>query len=172
MPTPARRSDPTPAQSEPLRLTRLLRAPRIKVFEAWGTADQVRRWYAPDPCTVSEVEVRMQVGGPFIIRMRTPSGGEPWIRGTFVSVDPHSRLVIDMLITDPAGVPYRALTSIELSDAPEGTRLDLVQAWTLVDPSQGRLIEGAPERAHEGWRSVLDKLEAESARMPRGEDLR
>jgi uncharacterized protein YndB with AHSA1/START domain len=163
---PTRISDSTPASAEPLRLTRVLRAPRVKVFEAWGNAEQLRRWYAPDPCTVMDVEVRMQVGGPFILHMRTPDGGEPWIRGTFVSVEPHSRLVIDMRVTDPAGVGYGALTTVELSDVPEGTRLDLIQLWTLADPSRGRLFEGGPERVREGWRSVLDKLEAESAHAP------
>jgi uncharacterized protein YndB with AHSA1/START domain len=172
MPTPARSSNATLDQSAPLRLTRLLRAPRTKVFEAWGTADHVRRWFAPDPCTVSDVEVRMHVGGPFVIRMRTPSGEEPWIRGTFVTVEPHSRLVIDMLITDPNEEQFRALATIELSDAPEGTRLDLVQAWTPLDPSKSRMIQGAPENAPEGWRSVLDKLEAESSRMQREDSVR
>ena len=167
MPTPARSSNITLDQSAPLRLTRLLRAPRTKVFEAWGSASHVRRWFVPDPCTVSDVEVRMEVGGPFVVRMRTPAGGEPRICGTFVAVEPHSRLVIDMRITDPNAVEYRALTTIELSDAPEGTRLELLQAWTLVDPSKGSIIQGAPEGASDGWRSVLDKLEAESAGMQR-----
>jgi uncharacterized protein YndB with AHSA1/START domain len=172
MPTPAGSSNSTPGQPVPLRLTRLLRAPRTKVFEAWGTAGHVRRWFVPDPCTVSDVEVRMQVGGPFVLRMRTPHGEEPWIRGTFVTVEPHSRLVIDMLITDPAGEQFRALTTIELSDASEGTRLDLLQVWSLLDPSKGRMIQGAPEGATEGWRSVLDKLEDESARMQREDGVR
>lgn len=172
MTTPARSNNATFDQSAPLRLTRLLRAPRTKVFEAWGTADRVRRWFAPDPCAVLDVEVRMHVGGPFVIRMRTPDGGEPWICGTFVTVEPYSRLVIDMLITDPVGERYRALTTIELSDAPEGTRLDLLQAWTLLDLSKGHMIQGATEGATEGWRSVLDKLEAESARTQREDGVR
>jgi uncharacterized protein YndB with AHSA1/START domain len=168
-PTPVRGSNPTLGQPLPIRLTRLLRAPRTKVFEAWGTADQLRRWFAPDPCTVSDVEVRMQVGGPFVVRMRTSRGEEPCIRGTFVTVEPHSRLVIDMLITDLDRKEFRALTTIELADAPGGTRLDLEQAWSRLDPSKGWMIQDAPQDASEGWRCVLNKLEAESA--PRqGED--
>lgn len=169
MPTPVRGSSPTLGQPVPVRFTRLLRAPRIKVFEAWGTAGQLRRWFAPDPCTVSDVEVLMQVGGPFVVRMRTPRGEQPCIRGTFVTVEPHRRLVIDMLITDENGKEFRALTTVELSDAPGGTRLDLEQAWSRLDPSKGWMIQDAPEGAPAGWRSVLDKLEAESAPM-RGED--
>ena len=40
----------------------------------------------------------------------------------------------------------------------------MVQTYTLIDPSVGWMVKGAPE----GWRSTLDKLEKEVVRMQGG----
>jgi uncharacterized protein YndB with AHSA1/START domain len=108
------------------------------------------------------MNVQAHLGGPFELCMRSPAGETHWIRGTFVEVMPHSRLVIDMLITDAARKElFRANTRVDLSDAPGGTRMDLEQTYTLIDPSVAWMVGGAPE----GWRSTLDKLEKELLRM-------
>jgi uncharacterized protein YndB with AHSA1/START domain len=94
--------------------------------------------------------------------MRSPSGEDHWTRGTFVEIVPDSRLVIDMHATDSAGTRlFRAYTEIDFSDALGGTRMDVVQTYTLIDPSKAWMVEGAPD----GWRSTLDKLEKEVLRM-------
>jgi len=45
-----------------------------------------------------------------------------------------------------------------------GTQMDVVQSYTLIDPTKGWMVTGAPE----GWRTTLDKLEREVARMQGG----
>ncbi len=98
--------------------------------------------------------------------MRSPAG-EHWIRGRFVEVAPHTRLVIDMTVTDPAGKTlFRAYTEADFSDALGGTRMDIVQTYTLIDPTASWMVAGAPE----GWRSTLDKLEREVVRMRGGSE--
>ena len=78
----------------------------------------------------------MHVGGPFEVCMRSPAGEEHWIRGTFVEVAPHTRLAIDMHVADSAGKePFHALTEVDFSDALGGTRMDVVQTYTLIDAS-------------------------------------
>lgn len=42
--------------------------------------------------------------------------------------------------------------------------MDLVQTYTLIDPSTAWMVAGAPE----GWRTTLDKLEKEVVRMRGG----
>jgi uncharacterized protein YndB with AHSA1/START domain len=107
----------------------------------------------------------MHVGGPFEVCMRSPAGEEHWIRGTFVEVAPHTRLAIDMHVADSAGKePFHALTEVDFSDALGGTRMDVVQTYTLIDASTAWMVAGAPE----GWRMTLDKLEKEVVRMQGG----
>jgi uncharacterized protein YndB with AHSA1/START domain len=152
-------------QPQPLRLSRVFRARRETVFKAWSSGDHVKRWCSPDTFIVPAVKVEMRVGGTFDVCMRSPTGDEHWIRGTFVEVTPHTRLVIDMHIADSAGHKlFRAFTEVDFSDALGGTRMDVVQTYTLIDTSMAWLVAGAPE----GWRTTLDKLEKEVVRMQGG----
>jgi uncharacterized protein YndB with AHSA1/START domain len=107
--------------------------------------------------------VEFRVGGAFDVCMRLPDGTEHWSRGVFVEVTPHTRLVIDINVTDESGRKlFRAYTEVDFSDVPGGTRMDVVQTYTFVDPSMAApMVAGAPE----GWRTTLDKLERETARM-------
>jgi len=153
-------------QPPPLRLSRVFHAPRETVFAAWSSADHVKAWFSPQTYTVSDAKVDMRVGGPFDVRMRSPAGEEHWTRGAFVEVTPHTRLVIDMRATDAAGAPlFRAYTEVDFSDSLAGTQMDVVQTYTFIDPSLAApMVAGAPE----GWRTTLDKLEAEVVRMRGG----
>src|SRR5215468_5936651 len=92
----------TTAQPQPLRLSRVFHAPRETVFKAWSSAEHVKRWFCPETYTVPDAKVTMRTGGPFEVCMRSPAGEEHWVRGTFVEVVPHSRLVIDMRCLDGA----------------------------------------------------------------------
>jgi uncharacterized protein YndB with AHSA1/START domain len=149
----------------PLRLSRTFHAPRVTVFKAWSSADHVKRWFCPETFTVPDAKVEMRVGGPFEVCMRSPAGEEHWTRGVFVEVAPYARLVIDAQVTNSAGKPlFRAYTEVNFADALGGTRMDVVQTYTLIDPSVAWMVAGAPH----GWRTTLDKLEKEVVRMRGG----
>ena len=149
-------------QPPPLRLSRVFHAPRTTVFKAWSSADHVKRWFSPETFIVPQATVQMRVGGPFEVCMRSPAGEEHWTRGTFVEVTPHTRLVIDMHCSDSAGRKlFRAYTEVDFADELGGTRMDVVQTYTLIDPSVAWMVAGAPD----GWRTTLDKLEKEVVHM-------
>jgi uncharacterized protein YndB with AHSA1/START domain len=98
--------------------------------------------------------------------MLLPSGDRHWVRGTFVDVTPVSRLVIDMRVTDDAGtLLFTAFTEVDFVDALGGTRMDVVQSYTVSDPAvAARMIAGAQQ----GWRTTLDQLEREVMRLVTG----
>jgi uncharacterized protein YndB with AHSA1/START domain len=149
----------------PLKLSRTFHAPRVTVLKAWSSADHVKRWFCPETFTVPDAKVEMRVGGPFEVCMRSPAGEEHWTRGVFVEVAPYARLVIDAQVTNSAGKPlFRAYTEVDFADALGGTRMDVVQTYTLIDPSVAWMVAGAPH----GWRTTLDKLEKEVVRMRGG----
>jgi uncharacterized protein YndB with AHSA1/START domain len=166
------KTDAAERQTPPLRLSRVFHAPRETVFAAWSTTDHVKRWFSPETFTVSDARVEMHVGGPFDVCMRSPTGEEHWIRGTFVEVVPHTRLAIDMHVTEGAGGAgkplFRAYTEVGFSDALGGTQTDVVQIYTLIDPSAASMVADAPE----GWRTTLDKLANEVVRTQGAADTR
>jgi len=152
-------------RKEALKLSRTFRAPREIVFEAWSSAEHVSRWFAPEPLTVPNAKVELRAGGAFEICMRFPNGGEHWSRGTFVEVEPPRRLVFEGEALGLKGEPaFRARTEVDFTEVPGGTRLDVTQTYTILDPSAEAMIKGAPQ----GWASTLDNLAREVARMQGG----
>lgn len=148
-------------QLPPLKLSRVFRARREIVFSAWSSAEQVSRWFAPEGCEVADAKVETRIGGPFELSMRAP-GLEHRLRGIFVEIVANTRLVLDMRISDADDKPlFRAYTELDFAEIAGGTRLDVTQTYTLIDPSVAGLLGGAPE----GWRSTLDNLERELARL-------
>jgi uncharacterized protein YndB with AHSA1/START domain len=163
---PARET--TSEELAPLRLSRLLHARRETVFRAWSRAEHVSRWFAPETFTIPDATVEMRVGGAFKLTMRSPAGEEHRLRGTFIEIVPQTRLVIDMQVADTAGNDlFRAYTEIGFADALGGTQLDIVQTYTMLDPSKAWMVKGAPE----GWRSTLENLEREAVRMQGGGEI-
>lgn len=146
----------------PLRLSRTLHAPRKLVFEAWSSAEHVKRWFPPIGFTIPEARVEMRVGGPFEVLMRSPVGEEHWARGVVKEVSEFERLVIDFVVEEPSGrALFRAFTEVDFSETPGGTRLDVTQSYTVIETDAAWMAEGAPQ----GWTQTLDKLAEEVQRM-------
>jgi uncharacterized protein YndB with AHSA1/START domain len=152
----------------PLIVSRVFHARRATVFKAWSAAEHVQRWFSPETYSVPQAKVEMRVGGPFEVCMRAPNGQEHWTKGKFVEVTQHDRLVIDMYVPGPSGAPlFRAYTEVDFSDALGGTKMDVRQTYTFMDPTiAAAMVAGAPE----GWRTTLDKLEKEVVRMQGGSE--
>ena len=155
-------------QPPPLRMSRVLHAPRATVFKAWSSAEHVKNWFCPETYTIPDASVEMQVGGTFDVCMGSPTGDEHWTRGRIVELVPDTRLVIDMNVADGAGkILFRAYTEVDFSDALGGTQLDVIQTYTFADASMAApMVKGAPE----GWRTTLDKLDKEVVRMQGGSE--
>lgn len=146
----------------PVRIARTFPALRETVFQAWSHAAHVKRWFAPTGFTIPHARVQMHVGGPFEVCMRGPDGTDYWTRGTFAEVTPVDRLVLELYAEDASGHRlFRAQTEVTFSDAVGGTRVEVVQSYTVLDPNAVQMIEGAPE----GWTQTLERLDEEIARM-------
>jgi uncharacterized protein YndB with AHSA1/START domain len=153
---------PPGPQPPPLVVARTFRAPRELVFRAWTSADHLQRWFCPAGYTVPEARIEFRVGGAFDICMRSPTGQDHWTRGQYAEIVPHSRLVIDMhVVGEGNALLFRAHTVVTFADEAGATRLQVVQSYTLSDPSAAPMIQGASQ----GWQQTLDRLEHEVARI-------
>jgi uncharacterized protein YndB with AHSA1/START domain len=59
-----------------LVLTRLIDAPREKLFRCWTEPSLLKQWFAPAPVTTPVAEVDLRIGGANFIVMRMPDGQE------------------------------------------------------------------------------------------------
>ncbi|HWK47289.1 MAG TPA: SRPBCC family protein [Stellaceae bacterium] len=152
----------TGRKPEPLVISRIFSAPRALVFTAWSTADHMRRWFCPEHFTVPHATVDFRVGGVCEICMRAPDGQEFRSKGHYIEIVPAERLVFATGLVGENDAPrFTALTTVTFEDAAGGTRMTVHQAYEIFDDSALGAIEGAPE----GWRTTLDRLEQEVARI-------
>jgi uncharacterized protein YndB with AHSA1/START domain len=64
----------TPASDRELVLTRLIDAPREKLFRAWTEPEVLKQWFTPAPYTTPVAELDVRPGGANLIVMRDPEG--------------------------------------------------------------------------------------------------
>ena len=69
-------TDAAPTSDRELVLTRLIDAPRAKLFKAWTDPDLLKRWFAPLPWTTPRAELDVRPGGANLVVMRGPDRNE------------------------------------------------------------------------------------------------
>lgn len=137
-------------QPTALNLTRVIRAPRDRVFAAWTDPELLKQWWGPGPVTCPEAEVDLREGGGYRIANREPDGKVVWISGTFERVRAPEELVYTWRMGEAAGSP--TLVRVVFRPHPEGTELVLTHERFAV--------EAARDMHLQGWNGCIDKLEA------------
>jgi uncharacterized protein YndB with AHSA1/START domain len=136
-------------------MTRIIDAPRSRVFEAWTRAEHLGKWYAPKGFTISDCAADARPGGVFRMRWRAPWGGTFGIRGEYREVLPPVRLVIACTLEDE----QRATTLDEIINVnfeASGSRTKL-----LINSTARASGANAPSMLaglQKGWDQTVDRL--------------
>jgi uncharacterized protein YndB with AHSA1/START domain len=152
-----------PSQDRELVLTRLIDAPRHKVYRAWTDPDLLKQWFAPLPWTTPHAELDVRPGGSSLVVMRGPDGNEFPNPGVYLEVVPNERLVVTDAYTkawEPSAKPFMTLV-LTFEDEGGKTRYTArARHWTVADRE-------AHEKMgfHEGWGICADQLAALVARI-------
>ena len=147
-----------------LVISRSFPAPRMLVFKAWGAAEHMRRWFSPEGYSVPEATIDFRPGGVLELCMRAPDGRDFWSKGEYIEIAPPERLVFTIGVFDGGERKFTAYTTVAFENEGAGTRMTVRQAYDIHDPAAAFHVDGAPE----GWRTTLDKLEREVARIKAG----
>lgn len=146
----------TPASDRELVLTRLIDAPREKVFKAWTNPELLKKWFAPLPWTTPAAHLDVRPGGSTAITMRSPEGKEFPSAGVYLEVVENERLVFTDAYTKawhPSEKPFMTVV-LTFEDEGKKTRYTArVLHWTVADRE-------AHEKMgfHTGWGKCADQL--------------
>jgi uncharacterized protein YndB with AHSA1/START domain len=146
-----------------LMLTRLIDAPREKLYRAWTDPTLLKQWFAPLPYTTPVAELDVRPGGSAFIVMRGPDGKDLPNHGVYLDVVPNQRLVSTDAYTnawDPSEKPFMTLI-LTFEDEGGKTRYTArARHWTVADRE-------AYEKMgfHQGWGICADQLAALVARI-------
>jgi uncharacterized protein YndB with AHSA1/START domain len=133
-----------------LRIERTFNAPATRVFEAWTSAEVLRRWWHAEhswETTIAEVDVR--VGGAIHLVMRNPADASEYGgRGEFTLLDPPRRLAFTWTWENEPSA--QQLVEVEFTDHGERT--------TVVMTHTG-LPEAETDDYRAGWQNSFDNLD-------------
>lgn len=141
-----------------LVLTRLIDAPREKVYAAWTQPELLRQWFAPRPWSTPEATLDVRAGGSSQITMRDPDGNDYPNKGVYLEVVPNEKLVFTDAYTEdwqPSGKPFM---TVVLTFADEGGKTRYTaraRHWTVEDRQMHEKMGFL-----EGWGMCADQMEA------------
>jgi len=134
-----------------LQLRRAVRATPARVFQAWTTPAEMKRWKGPGDLAVPVVEVDLRVGGRYRVNMRAPDGSEHRVTGTYRVVDPPRKLVYTWLWETNPDMGETVVT-VEFRDLGGSTEVVLTHEWFPTEQDRTN---------HElGWTGAFEKLQS------------
>jgi uncharacterized protein YndB with AHSA1/START domain len=146
-----------------LVLTRIIDAPREKVFKAWTDPELLKQWFAPLPYTTPKAELDVRPGGSNLIVMRDAAGHDFPNRGVYLEVVENERLVFTDAYTkawEPSAKPFM---TVILTFEDEGGKTNYtarVLHWTAADRETHEKMG-----FYQGWGQCTDQLEALAAKL-------
>ncbi len=145
--------------SNDLVISRLVRAPRAKLWQAWADPKLLKEWWCPKPWTTEVREFDMRPGGAFYTFMRGPDGGTSDNPGAFLEVVPQTRIAFTSMLTggwrpNTPWLPFTAV--ITMGDEASGTRY----IATVMHPDQATRDKHDQMGFHDGWGTCITQLEA------------
>jgi uncharacterized protein YndB with AHSA1/START domain len=153
----------TPASDRELVLTRIIDAPREKVFKAWTDPELLKQWFAPAPWTTPAAQTDVRPGGSSLIVMRGPDGNDFPNSGVYLEVVKNERLVFTDAYTKAWEPSEKPFMTVILTFEDEGGKTKYtarVQHWTVADRETHEKMG-----FHQGWGQCTDQLAALVARL-------
>ncbi len=143
-----------------LELTRVIAAPRHRVFDAWTRPEMIRQWLGPANTSCS-AETNPVEGGAYTIHMVSgkPHEGQgtgtcnaptntTTVRGTYTQVSPYD--LLQFTWAADWSEHENSLVTLRFRDVEGGTELRLLhQKFLTVQSRDGH---------NQGWNASLDKL--------------
>jgi len=135
-----------------VEMTRVIDAPRDRVYAAWTQVDAMVRWFAPKPYQLVVKQMDFRPGGRFAMAMRGPDGNEFPFTGTYREIVPNERLAWTGEFE--GGPAEQQTTEIQFEADGPRTRLHIRQTFHVMTPT----IEMAVKGAWQGWSMTLNQL--------------
>ncbi len=139
-----------------LVLTRLIDAPREKLFRCWTEPALIVRWFTPPPWKTVHAELDARSGGASYIVMQGPDGTQMPNRGVYLEVVRNERFVFTDAYTtawQPSAKPF--FTGVLTFEDEDGKTRYTARArhWTVED-----CIAHENMGFHKGWDIATDQL--------------
>jgi len=135
-----------------LEISRVIEAPRDRVYAAWTDPEQLKKWFGPENVRTRNLIADARVGGEFRWDIINSEGEEMTMRGEFRELQPDKKIVFTWQWEDDEDWEnHISIVTVELYDRDGGTELRLTHEQLPNEESR--------DGHTRGWESALDKLE-------------
>jgi len=135
-----------------VRLSRIFKAPRERVFNAFLDADAMAKWLPPNGYTAHVYKLEPKVGGNYRMSFSSLDKKDThFFGGKFLEIKPNERLrYTDKFESDDTEMQGEITVTVTFKDVPGGTEVRIVQeGLPKVIPIDG---------AMQGWSQSLENL--------------
>ena len=134
-----------PAENLKVQLSRVIRASRQRVFDAWTRPENIRQWFGPNR-TIANLEADARRDGAYLIELKggpcdsthaeADTTSNVVISGRYIKVDPYDLLSFTWASNlDPT---EETLVTVTFKDVTEGTELTLTHERFATELSRQR----------------------------------
>lgn len=136
----------------------MIKAPRERVYAAWTDPAQLKEWFGPANVQTCNVIADARVGGEFRWELTNAEGEEMTMRGEYLELQPHSKIVFTWhWEDDETWRDHISIVNIELFERDGGTEVRLTHEQLPNEESR--------EGHAQGWNSALEELEKYSIKQ-------
>ena len=149
-------------------ISRIFKASRQKVWDAWTKPELLALWFGPKGSTMTIISADVRPGGVVHSHM-DGEFGRLWAKFVYREVVPPSRLIWEHSFSneraDIAGSPFSdhwprvLLNSVIFEDAGEDTRMRLTSTPLNATAAEQAEFTAAIDSMHGGWGGSFDELD-------------
>lgn len=135
-----------------LEITRVLKAPRARVYAAWTDPVEIIKWFGPEDVQTTHVIADARPGGELRWDLTTSEGEAMTMRGEYRELHPERKIVFTWRWEDDETWDgHISVVTVELKDHDSGTELRLTHERLPTEQSR--------DNHTEGWSGALEKLQ-------------
>lgn len=146
-------SETTTETAHVVKINRIFKASRERVFAAWTEPEQIKQWFGCDQTKVKNAEVDLREGGKFLIEMETSGDGcgASSLDGSYITVRPPEELKYTWKWSGFEEPSPATTVTVKFTEQGEGTLLELTH--------EGFMNEEICGMHDKGWTQAIDKIE-------------
>ena len=154
--------------NNPFVISRLMDAPRERVWKAWTEPGQLKQWWGPKGFTVHTCKVDLKPGGIFLYGMKAPDGSDVWGKFTYREIDAPEKLVFIVSFSDPQGGvtrhpwmenwPLQTLSTVTFEQVGGKTKVTVQWSPHEASDAERRSFEEGKSSMQQGWSGTFEQF--------------
>ena len=151
-------------------ISRMLDAPRERVWKCFTEPERMQQWWGPKGVTVTASKMDLRPGGSYHYGMKTQDGSTMWGKFVYREIAAPERMVFINSFSDEAGGvtrhpwnqswPLQMLSTFTFDDVGSKTRFTVRWSPYEATEEERKTFDAGHDSMTQGWGGTMDQLVA------------